>query len=252
MTILCYHSVDPGWESPLSIRPEELEAHCQWIARRRTVLPLVEAVSRMDRKGRLPRGTAALTFDDGFADNLSRGWPILRRHGLPMTVFLVAQTLTDEGLDVHWVRTPPSWPLTTLTTEQVLEMHEAGVDFQSHSWAHRDLPELGFSECVEDLRRSREFLEDLLHKPIPFLAYPRGLHDERVREATEQAGYSHGFALPEGPEEPGPFAVPRVGIHRGNRPRVLAVKSSHTYLAIRHGRVGALARSALRRVPSRA
>lgn len=248
MTILCYHSVDPGWESPLSIRPEELEAHCAWIAQRRTVLPLPEAVSRMDGQGRLPRRTAALTFDDGFADNLSRGWPILRRHGLPMTVFLVAQTLTDEGLGVHWVKTPPSWPLTTLTVDQVLEMKAAGVDFQSHSWAHRDLPELGFDACVEDLRRSREFLEDLLHGPVPFLAYPRGLHDEQVRQATEKAGYSHGFALPEGPEKPGPFAVPRVGVHRGNRPAVLAVKSSRSYLTLRNGRLGELARSTRRRL----
>ena len=76
-----------------------------------------------------------------------------------------------------------------------------------------------------DLRRSREFLEDLLNGPVPFLAYPRGLHDEGVRRAARRAGYSHGFALPEGPERVDEYAVPRVGIHRGNGTRTLAVKS---------------------------
>ncbi len=238
MTILCYHSVDPAWESPLSARPEEFAEQADWLAKRRTVLPLAAAIPRLDSRGRLPRGEAVLTFDDGFSGVREHALPLIRRHGMPITVFLVAQTLTDEGLRTHWVRTPPPWPLTTLTVDEVLEMQELGVDFQSHSWAHQDLPELDPEACARDLVRSREFLEDLLHAPVPYLAYPRGLHDEGVRRAARAAGYTHAFALPEGPEEPGDFAVPRVGIHRGNSTRTLAVKSSRRYLAVRHGRLG--------------
>ena len=88
-----------------------------------------------------------------------------------------------------------------------------------------------------DLRRSREFLEDLLKTPVPFLAYPRGLHDDGVRRAARLAGYSHAFALPEGPERVDEYAVPRVGIHRGNGTRTLAVKSHRRYLDVRHSRL---------------
>jgi peptidoglycan/xylan/chitin deacetylase (PgdA/CDA1 family) len=216
------------------MRPAEFAAHAAWLAEHRTVVPLGEAVPHLDRKGRLPRRMAALTFDDGFSGVLEHALPEVRRQGLPMTVFLVAQTLTDEGLDAWWVRTPPPWPLTTLTVDEVLHLRDLGVDLQSHSWAHQDLPELDEDACEKDLRRSREFLEDLLHAPVPYLAYPRGLHDAGVRRAACRAGYSHAFALPEGPEQVDEYAVPRVGIHRGNGTRTLAVKAQRRYLDVRH------------------
>ncbi len=252
MTILCYHSVDPAWESPLAVRPEEFEAHCRWLARHRAVVPLADAATRLDRSGRLPSGLAAITFDDGFTGILEHALPALRQHRLPATVFLVAQTLTDEGLSAQWVRTPPPWPLTTLTRDQVLEMRALGIDFQSHSWAHLDLVGLGYDACVADLRRSKELLEDLLGGPVPHLAYPRGLHDAEVRRAAEAAGYRHAYALPEQTEQAGPYAVPRVGIHRGNSVRTLAVKCARAYLPVRHGPAGAAARRAARLVRRRA
>jgi peptidoglycan/xylan/chitin deacetylase (PgdA/CDA1 family) len=248
MTILCYHSVDAAWESPLAVRPPEFEAHCRWLARHRAVVPLAEAVTRLDRSGRLPSGVAAITFDDGFTGVLDHALPALRRHGLPATVFLVAQTLSDEGLTAQWVRTPPPWPLTTLTRDQVLEMRDLGIDLQSHSWAHLDLVGLGYEACVADLRRSKELLEDLLGGAVSHLAYPRGLHDADVRRAAERAGYSHAYSLPEDTEQPGPYAVPRVGIHRGNGVRTLAVKCARPYLAVRHGPAGAVARRVSRLV----
>ena len=251
MTILCYHSVDPAWESPLAMRPTEFEAHCRWLARHRSVVPLADAVTKLDRSGRLPRGLAAMTFDDGFSGVLEHALPVIRRYALPVTVFLVAQTLTDEGLSAHWVRTPPPWSIATLTRDQVQEMQALGVDFQSHSWAHLDLPTLGYDGCVDDLRRSRDLLEDLLGRSVTHLAYPRGLHDEQVRRAAEKAGYSHAYSLPEASERPGPYAVPRVGINRGNGVSTLAVKSARAYLPTRHGPVGAVARRASRLLRSR-
>ena len=80
---------------------------------------------------------------------------------------------------------------------------------------------------------SREFLSDLLGRRVTLLAYPRGLHDPDVRKAAEAAGYTHAFALPETAEEPGDFAVPRVGIYRGNGLLALRVKAARPYLQVR-------------------
>ena len=66
------------------------------------------------------------------------------------------------------------------------------------------------------------------------LAYPRGLHDAGVREAAAAAGYTHAFALPETAEEPGPYAVPRVGIYRANGPLAFRVKAARPYLRVRN------------------
>jgi peptidoglycan/xylan/chitin deacetylase (PgdA/CDA1 family) len=236
LTVLCYHSADPGWESPMSVRPSELEQQLAWLSRHREVISLEEAVTRLDGSARLPSGVAAVTFDDGFADLEEYALPLLLRYRIPATVFLVAQTLTTGGQPVDWVNHPPAFPLETLRLDQVLRMQDAGVSFQSHSWAHRDLTALDPQECLRDLRDSRELLEDVLGRPVRQLAYPRGRHDERVRAAAAEAGYHCSFTLPEAAERPGAHAVPRVGVHRGNSVRTLRVKTNRGYLAVRHSR----------------
>lgn len=233
MTILCYHSVQSHWKSPLAVEPADFARQCRWLAHRRRVVPLREAIPLLDRRGRLPRGMVSLTFDDGFEALYHHALPLLVRHRLPATVFLVAQTLTPEGRPVDWVDSAPPEPLTTLTRDQVREMQAAGVDFQSHSYAHHTLTELSFDDCVRDLRDSRDYLADVLGRPVTSLAYPRGKHDERVRRAARHAGYDHAFALPEVAEEPGPFAIPRVGIYQGNGMATVRVKSSRSYLRVR-------------------
>ena len=247
MTILCYHSIQPRWDSPLAVEPEAFAWQAAWLRARRTVLPLSAALTRLDRTGRLPRGEAALTFDDGFAALHAHALPVLTRERLPSTVFLVAQTLTPQGQAVDWVDTPGTEPLETLTLDQVLEMQDAGVDFQSHSWAHLDLTQLTYAECVRDLRDSRELLSDLLGRAVTLLAYPRGRHAPHVREATAAAGFTHGFALPERGEPVGDYSVPRVGIYHGNGHMAMRIKSARPYLRLRHDeRVARAAHAAVR------
>lgn len=233
MTVLCYHSVDPGWEHPLAVDPHGFARHCEWVSRRRQVVALRDVLPHVDRRGRLPRGAAALTFDDGFEALHAHAMPVLRRLRLPATVYLVAQTLAPGGRPVDWVDNLQGATPTTLSLDQVREMRAEGVDFQSHSFAHRNLTELGFDECVQDLRDSRELLEDLVGGPVDQLAYPRGLHDEKVRRAAETAGYRYAFALPVGAEQPGPFALPRVGVYRGNSTATVRVKCCGPYLRAR-------------------
>ena len=234
MTILCYHSVDPEWVSPLAVRPAEFEAQCRWLAGTGRVVDLVDHLA----SGRSAASRQlVLTFDDGFRELDEHVFPLLRRYGLPATVFVVAQTLTPQGQAVDWVDTPPPWPLQTLTLEQVLAARDQGVRIASHSWAHHDLTTLSEAECTRDLRDSRELLEDLLGEPSPYLAYPRGRHNEVVRRAAEKAGFTASFSLPEHKEPDGPQAVPRVGVFPGNGVRGLRLKTARPYLAVRHSGV---------------
>lgn len=244
MTILCYHAVQQHWTSPLAIDPSVFEAQASWLARRRTVVPLSTAVERLDGRGRLPRGMAALTFDDGLQSVHQHAWPVLRRLRLPATVFLVAETLSPEGRAVDWVDTPPPYPLQTLTLDEVLEMQSEGVSFASHSYSHLDLPSLGHEECVTDLRRSRELLEDLLKMSVPYLAYPRGRHNAGVRAAAAEAGYSRSFTLPQGKESFDAHAIPRVGIFQGNGKATLVAKTDPSYLGFRMSPAFSILRSA--------
>jgi len=46
--------------------------------------------------GALPDGGIALTFDDGYVDNLTAGAPLLSEYNAPATMFLVAERLTQR------------------------------------------------------------------------------------------------------------------------------------------------------------
>lgn len=233
MTILCLHTVDPDWRSPLALSPDAFDEHCAWLARHRDVVPLDEALTLVDGSGRLPRGVVALTFDDGFASLHAYALPILLRYRLPATVFLVAETLTPGGRVVDWVDPPPRVPPDTLTLSQIAEMQDAGVHFQSHSFSHLTLTMLDEADCEADLRRSRAVLEDVLGHTVDLLAYPRGRHDERVRQCAERAGYRYAFSLPETAEQVTRHSIPRVGLYPGNGVNTLRVKCSRPYLTLR-------------------
>lgn len=222
--------------SPLTVDPREFDRHCTWLRRHRRVLSLDEVIPHRVHGGRSMRKAVALTFDDGFATLYEHALPVLQRHRLPATVFVVARTLEDNR-PIDWIDPMPLAPQHVLSGEQIHSMRELGITFGSHSFDHHDLTSLTEDECLRDLRRSREVLEDLLREPVRLLAYPYGRHSAHVRSAAERAGFDFALSLPERREEPGRFAVPRAGVYRGNGTAALRVKASPWYVAWRTGRV---------------
>lgn len=234
MTILCYHAVDPDWDSPMAVTPEAFGTQMEWLRRTRHPADAGD-VARALSSGRV-RGATAVTFDDGFASIWDHAFPLLRDLRIPATVFLVARTLAPGGTSVDWVDDPPpDRPLTTLDRDQVLEMRDAGLRFGSHGLSHRVLTDVSDADLERELRESREILSSVLGEEVGLLAYPRGRHDERVRRAASDAGYDLAFALPERREVRGPLAIPRVGIYRGNGLAAVRVKASSWYLPLRTG-----------------
>lgn len=89
LSILIFHRVFPEFDPLL---PEGIDAHhfdalMRWIKKWFNVLPLAEAVIRL-QQGNLPARAAAITFDDGYADNYEVALSILQRHDLPATFFI--------------------------------------------------------------------------------------------------------------------------------------------------------------------
>jgi peptidoglycan/xylan/chitin deacetylase (PgdA/CDA1 family) len=234
MSVLCYHSVACGWDDPVSVEAADFVEQCRILRDRRRVVPLAAVRDRLASGHGLPRGTAVLTFDDGFADYAEHAVPTMERFGLPAVMYVVAGAITAEGVPVNWITgLDPAKAPPLLTADEVRELHDRGWEIGSHSMAHRDLPTLSEEECLADLRDSRELLADLIGAPVPTLAYPFGRHSAHVRRATERAGYELAFALPEGPEVGGRFAVPRTGIYRGNSPLTFRAKINSIYPLVR-------------------
>ena len=89
LSVLIFHRVLPVAD-PLF--PDEVDAArfdqmLGWIKQWFEVLPLDVAVERL-KDGSLPARAAALTFDDGYADNHDEALPLLQKHGLPCSFFI--------------------------------------------------------------------------------------------------------------------------------------------------------------------
>ena len=233
-----YHAVQDDWPSAIAVRPSDFDEQCRWLKTSGRVLPLEEWLRQFAGTGRFSRYTA-ITFDDGFASVYDTAFPILRRYGLPATVFVVGETVAAEGRSVDWARTRPPGPLRTLRPGQIREMCGSGITLGSHGHTHRDLTGLPPDECELELRESRVALEEVLDAPVRLLAYPFGRHNAAVRRAAHRAGYSNGFGTEQGREPLGPYGIPRAGVYPvdGGAGLAIRLKASRLYPAIRRSRL---------------
>ena len=88
--VLAFHRVNDDDDPFMPALPTSLfAARMEHIARHYTVLPVEDLVARL-QQGHIPRKALALTFDDGYRDNLTHAAPILARYGLPATIFLTS------------------------------------------------------------------------------------------------------------------------------------------------------------------
>ncbi|HEX5030739.1 MAG TPA: polysaccharide deacetylase family protein, partial [Candidatus Eisenbacteria bacterium] len=99
--VLLYHRVNRA--SPrFAIERTETEAfraQMEHLARHFHVMSLDDLVKRVRAGESLPSRAVAITFDDGYEDNYTDAYPILRKLGLPATVFLATESIgTGESL----------------------------------------------------------------------------------------------------------------------------------------------------------
>jgi peptidoglycan/xylan/chitin deacetylase (PgdA/CDA1 family) len=198
--ILMYHMVKK------SLRPEERGKHLSARTFRRQMRALARggyvSVSLPDVRrafageGRLPAKPVVVTFDDGYLDNYEAAFPILREAGMTATIFLPTALVGDKENNVFNGHPLMSWP-------QIGEMRRAGISFAAHTATHPRLTTLAGDQAAEELRRSREEIEDRLGGACEDMAYPYGDYDERIREETGRAGYRTACSVRIGLNHPG-------------------------------------------------
>lgn len=109
------------------------------------VLPLPEAVSRL-KAGSLPARAAAITFDDGYADNYTHALPILQKHGLHAT-FFIATAYLDGGrmFNDTVIESVRNTKLACLDLSDIqLGVHELGSTAAKRHAIHQILPKIKY------------------------------------------------------------------------------------------------------------
>lgn len=177
--VLYYHSVNPSEENELIISPAKLKQQLQYIKNLGySSITMKDYISYLKNNTPLPEKSVLITFDDGYMDNYTYLFPILKELDFKATIFLITSGI-DDGY--------------YLSTDQILEMHKYGIDFGSHTVNHSHLTELTNHEIISELTNSRDVLKKILKTNITSIAFPYGNYDERCIEAAQKAGYSVAF-----------------------------------------------------------
>ncbi|UCE67748.1 MAG: polysaccharide deacetylase family protein [Candidatus Zixiibacteriota bacterium] len=106
----------------------------------------------------------------------------------------------------------------TLSSDEVLEMSENGIDFGSHGCSHRILTGLDRDEVKRELIESKRILEEKTGKTISLFSYPNGDFNEEIKKLVREAGYDCAITTGGREIDKGAldlFALKRIGIHDG-------------------------------------
>ena len=112
---------------------------------------------------------------------------------------------------------PPECESATL--EELIEAASTpGITIGAHSWSHPSLPTLADDELAVQLSRPLAWVKEQIPSAVPWIAYPYGHFDDRVKKAAESAGYRGGLAVTGGWADSSLtdwYAVPRLNVPSG-------------------------------------
>lgn len=245
-TVLAYHAVGdcPEAEDPyrLWVPSESFEAQMDTLARSGRVVPLDALVEGPRRSG---ARAVAITFDDAYRSVLTNAAPVLKRLGLPATVFTPTKHIGDRN---RW-DPEVGRPLEIMGVDELRELERSGIAIESHGHGHIDLSTADAATAREDLEASIEVLADVVgHRPR-HLAFPFSTGSGAARRAAEELGFRAAFSI-DLPHE-GRYAWGRVYIGPDDGVGLFRLKASGQYLRLRHNKGLDLAYHALRRIAPR-
>jgi peptidoglycan/xylan/chitin deacetylase (PgdA/CDA1 family) len=176
-----YISVPPpdadAYRRDLSVTPDDFEAQLAWMRNQGyESITLTDLVYHLTLGWPLPEKPVIITFDDGYRDNYTNAFPLLKKYGYDGTFFLVTRAI-DYG--------DPAY----LSWDMVKEMHQAGMEMQPHGYRHYDLRGRDVDFLVYEIVGSKEAVEARTGETARFFSYPSGSYDARTVAVLESAHF---------------------------------------------------------------
>jgi peptidoglycan/xylan/chitin deacetylase (PgdA/CDA1 family) len=166
--ILTYHSIDESG-SVISISESVFRDQIAWLARGAVRVVSVDALMRLPADA----NAVALTFDDGFVNFGDVAAPLLAEHGLPSTLFVVADAV---GKTNRWPggsdRGVPELPL--LNWDSLGRLEGQGVDIGAHTRTHANLARVPSGQLRDEIIGCDERIHAEIGQTPSVFAYPYG------------------------------------------------------------------------------
>ena len=164
-------------ERDLSVSPARFEEQLRYLkeAGYRSI-STIDLVYHLMRGYALPAKPIIITFDDGYIDNYTAAFPLLKRYGFTATFYIITDFI-DRGFSRY------------MTWEQIEEMAAAGMEIGSHSRDHPDLGGKPYNHLVWQILGSKQTLEAHIDGTVRAFSYPSGDYDDFVINVLESAHF---------------------------------------------------------------
>lgn len=182
--VFLYHNVtaaETDRNNPYVVSLEKFKEQMGWLKENGyeclTVSDMFQRLSTEKIVGK----TAVITFDDGYPDVYTYAFPVLSALGFPATTYLVAEKIDSPK---------------NLTSDMILDLHDAGWEIGSHSMTHSNL--MNHDDLDAEICGSRNLIAAISGIPLSDVvsfAYPYGNADETVTTKVWKCGYQSGAGL---------------------------------------------------------
>lgn len=215
--VFLYHSIKPGEQidtpSNMVVSKENFEQDLVYLAENGYT-----AISTKDLGDyyanpthKLPQKPVVITFDDGYADNYTHAFPLLKKHNTKATIFLIVWSvgrdtaiLTGDPINPHFGWTEAKEMIESGLLEMgshTFDLHNPeGLSYGSGRACGLGLgvmPEESAEEhtkrVVGDLKKSKSVIEQNTQEEVVSFAYPYGVYNEDLADMVKSAGFGLGF-----------------------------------------------------------
>jgi len=177
--ILTYHRLNNNRADSLSVYPTDFDAQMGYLQHNGyNVISFDDFYRHVQKQIELPDHSVIIATHDGYRDNYAYGFPVLRQHGFPATIFLttgsIGGTLFGEQM---------------LSWQHVCEMSNWGISFGAHSVTHPFLTKLPLAKAKAEIEESKLVIENILGKEVNYFCYPFGDFNEPIKNIVQECGY---------------------------------------------------------------
>lgn len=191
--IIGLHEIEDEIEIPIELSIANFDILCSTLKDfGYQTITFADLLKYIDYGRVLPDKAVIITSDDGYQDNYTNAFSILKEYGYVMTVFLVTGAIAEDDENrmnntIFNKRTDVERPM--LIWPEIKEMDEYGCEFLSHTVNHIHLAQADDQIVLDELIRSRKDIESHLGKEVSLFAWPYDNYSEDKWPLIGEAGY---------------------------------------------------------------
>lgn len=187
----------------LPFHKKNFDSQIAYLIRNFNIVSIDKILDECRYRTQLEDDTIAITFDDGYKDNYTHAYPILKKYNAPFTIFVSTGYIDTTNM---------------LTKEEIAAMHKDKITFGGHTVTHKVLSGLNREAATAEISGSKSALEQILKENVKYFAYPYGKKGRDFTNETMQivkeCGFTAAFSTKNGciDSNGNYFALNRIGI----------------------------------------